>query len=322
MKFKIRFADQIVGILIIAALAALIAVIIALGGRQRWFKDDLRYKAFFESAQGLNVNMAVQYKGITIGKIDSFKLMKDTDKVETDISIYEEYTDLLRKGTIVELRVSPIGLGNSFYLYPGLAGQPLLAEGTSLPVLRSPEAMALVTAGLATAPLTEEGVSAILASVQSVLQNINTALQGPDGENTLGSALANIQSASSELSSVLESLRLTVNSATLTLNTVNNTLTEPGGVLKLVDSDGALYNELSSALISTNKVLNDAVKTSDSLPGQMPQITAAISQLRTALESAQNVLTAMTNNPLLKGGVPEQANTNTGGTGNRGGVKW
>ena len=37
MKFKIRFADQIVGVFSLFALAALLALIFAIGASQNWF---------------------------------------------------------------------------------------------------------------------------------------------------------------------------------------------------------------------------------------------------------------------------------------------
>ena len=50
------------------------------------------------------------------------------------------------------------------------------------------------------------------------------------------------------------------------------------------------------------------------LPGQVPQLTGLISELRVTLKSAEDVLVALTNNPLLRGGIPQKLETQSGGT--------
>ena len=50
MKFRIRFADKIVGFFIIAALVALVFIIFMLGRSHRRFRRDYEYLAYFESA--------------------------------------------------------------------------------------------------------------------------------------------------------------------------------------------------------------------------------------------------------------------------------
>ena len=76
MKFKIRYADQIVGILAITAILALVLTIFMLGSRQRWFARNYNFQTTFETASGLSVGMPIQYKGFTIGKIKSIFLNK------------------------------------------------------------------------------------------------------------------------------------------------------------------------------------------------------------------------------------------------------
>ncbi|WP_191014603.1 hypothetical protein [Treponema zioleckii] len=47
MKFKIRYADQIVGVASLAAIAALIVLIFAIGANQNWFAKKNSYYTFF-----------------------------------------------------------------------------------------------------------------------------------------------------------------------------------------------------------------------------------------------------------------------------------
>ena len=102
MRFRVRFADQIVGILAVAALLGVIVVIFALGSNQRWFARDYRYKAYFESAIGLSANMPVLYKGFTIGNVKNIHLT-ESDTVEVTIAIFDNYADRVREGSLVAL---------------------------------------------------------------------------------------------------------------------------------------------------------------------------------------------------------------------------
>lgn len=63
MKFKIRFADQIVGVFSLFALAALLALIFAIGASQNWFVKKNYYHSYFNSGTELSVGMNVTYKG-------------------------------------------------------------------------------------------------------------------------------------------------------------------------------------------------------------------------------------------------------------------
>jgi phospholipid/cholesterol/gamma-HCH transport system substrate-binding protein len=62
----------------------------------------------------------------------------------------------------------------------------------------------------------------------------------------------------------------------------------------------------------------DLVKTLDSLSGIMRNLEKTTdfvpAQLQAVLISVEDVLLALTNNPLLKRGVPERRETNTGGS--------
>jgi phospholipid/cholesterol/gamma-HCH transport system substrate-binding protein len=109
MTFTIRFADQIVGFLIILGLGALVFVVFMLGSNQRWFSRDYQYKSYFSSASGLGNNMAVLYKGFTIGHVKSFDLAGD-DRVEVWFTVFDTYVSRVRHGSAVEVIQSPIGL--------------------------------------------------------------------------------------------------------------------------------------------------------------------------------------------------------------------
>ncbi len=60
MKFRIRFAHQIVGIFVLLAILGIAAILILLGINQRWFAKDYYFWSTFRSAGGLSVGMPIR----------------------------------------------------------------------------------------------------------------------------------------------------------------------------------------------------------------------------------------------------------------------
>ena len=169
MKFKIRHADKIVGFFIILSLVCLGFVVVMLGNTQRWpiFFDDVIYTTTLPTAIGLSSNMPVQYKGFTIGNVKGYKL--EGDVVKVTFVIHEDYTHMVRYGSIVEMRAGPIPmLGNQFLFHPALRAGDLLAAETEIPARGSPEARRLIAEGSAAEPQLDD-ISFIMEQARSLL---------------------------------------------------------------------------------------------------------------------------------------------------------
>jgi phospholipid/cholesterol/gamma-HCH transport system substrate-binding protein len=329
MRFRIRFADQIVGLLVIVAAALLIFVIFMLGSHQRWFARDYRYKVYFNSATGLSSNMPVQYKGFTIGNIQKVGFTSD-DRVEVEIAIFETYADRVKEGSLVELVISPIGLGNQFLFYAGL-GLRRLEEGETLPLVNSPEGRVLIARGLANVPAHDDSISLLISRVNTLLENVNgtvlqvqSALKG-DSESSLGrivggaeGAVADISVMTEELQTSLELILGDIKPIVANLQILSNNIADPDGtVAAVLDSEGAVYTNLESSLAAVSGTLRNLERTTAFLPAQLPQVGAILGDLREVLQTAEQVLISLTNNPLLKKGIPAQAQTRTNGTSSR-----
>jgi phospholipid/cholesterol/gamma-HCH transport system substrate-binding protein len=343
MRFRIRFADQIVGVLTIAALAALVAVFFILGSHQRWFARDFQYLAYFDSAVGLSKNMPVQYKGFTIGNVRDIRLTED-DRVEAVLIIFDSYAGRVREGSLVELRVSPIGLGNQFLFFAGLGVEPL-PEGSVIPNSRSPEGRDLISRGLAAAPYQDDSITILVSRANALLENINkvvvqveAAFAGSDQtslgrtlskaegtigaveetlgtvEGVVGSVPGMVESVQGSLDGLLEDIRPVIRN----LEAFSAMIAAPDGTAALVlDGGGEVYTNLEASLRAVTGTLRNLERTSDFIPSQFPHIATVILELEEALRTAQDVLVALTNNPLLRGGIPDPGWTRTDGTGSR-----
>ena len=322
MKFKIRFVDQIVGFFIILALASLVFVILMLGKSQRWFARDVSFHTLLPTAGGLSKNMAVQYKGFTIGSVKNFYLAEN-DNVEVIFTIFEEYSDRVRQGAMVELDASPIGLGNSFFLHAGKGD--ILEEGSFVPVVGSAQAMELVRQGFADEPKADEGISYIINMASSVLAQLDEAL-GPGSDVTeigqivgsLSRTVSGLEEIPPSLNELIAGLNADLAPVLENLDKLTTELNRPDGLIYTVlDTDKDVYNGLVDILTSVSAILNNLERTTDFIPGQLPQIAALLMDLRVTLQSAEDVLTALVNNPLLRGGVPGKIETGDNNTGPR-----
>jgi phospholipid/cholesterol/gamma-HCH transport system substrate-binding protein len=337
MKFTVRFADQIVGIFIILAMAVLIFVIFMLGRSQRWFSRDYQFKTYFPSASGLSEHMPVQYRGFTIGHVKSFDLSGD-DTVEVRFYIFDTYISRVREGSLVEIIVSPIGLGNQFLFHPGL-GVDQIAEDGLIPSVTSAEGKAIAARGLAQVPVHDDSISLILSRLSSTLDSANDALgdvsriasqveealEGND-QTAIGRIVRNTEQSIAGIENMTEELPLIVNDSLVSiiddirpiianLDELSAKLNAPdGSVSLLLRSDGEVYTNIVSALQAVSGTMDNLEKTSAFLPAQLPQLAVLISDFRNTLKSAEDVLIALSNNPLLKNGIPERLETRSGGT--------
>ncbi|MDR2493828.1 MAG: MlaD family protein [Spirochaetaceae bacterium] len=318
MKFRIRYADQIVGAFLIVAFLALVFAVVILGHRQRWFARNYSFKTYFDSAAGLSSNMAIQYKGITIGNVKSFKLTPD-DQVEVIFAIQDTYIDRVKRGSLVDINVSPIGLGNQFRFYPGL-GQPL-EQGELIPQVNSPEGKALVQSGLAYLPSHDDNISILLGQINTLVADIDSALKGTDA-TSLGRTFLGIEETVTGVAVLPDTVKQTVDSVVseiapilADIQQVTTQLSDPEGtVATVLDGKGAVYVSLENSLQSLAGILKNIDKTTSYLPADMPQVAALLTEVRATIQTAEDVLVSLTNNPLLKGGIPAKAQTQSSGT--------
>ncbi|MDR0494919.1 MAG: MlaD family protein [Treponema sp.] len=324
MKLTIRYADRIVGAFIVLALGIVIFVLFMLGSNQRWFSRDYRFKSYFQSASGLSQNMPVLYKGFTIGRVKSIKLADD-DRVEVQFIIFDTYIDRVRNGSLVEVLVSPVSAlgGNQFLFYPGM-GKEQLGEGEVIPAVASIEGKKLQETGLAMRPERDDSINSVgslLVNINSLILEIQEAFEGTQ-RTSLGRAMGEIEDAAAGLKFMAEKLPFDLEDSfgrimAQLMPVIDNLrefadkLADPdSSIAAILDPEGNVYQDLSKSLSALSGTLENLETSSAFIPAQLP---ALISNLSEAIVTAQDVLTSLTNNPLLKRGIPERKETSAGG---------
>jgi ABC-type transport system involved in resistance to organic solvents, periplasmic component len=342
MKFRIRHADKIVGLFVLLAALSLAAGAVVFGSSQRWFAKDGRYAARFASAAGAGPGAAIMMRGFQVGKIARVRL-NDANQVDAEIVIYEEYLPKVRRYSLLELVTSPIGLGTQLLFHPG-KGPESLPQGGFLPLADSDEGKDIIERGLADVPTKDDTITRLLAGVNPLIENagktvvsvnqtlseVNRALAGQssgplgsivtDASKAVARANGLVSNASNQVESIAgkaNALVDTVNSIATDLKGTSEALKDPtglvprllgakGSVATLLDDDNKLYDGLAKSVAGVQASVKSIQDMTASLNAQMPSIELTIDEGRTAIKQAQDVLTGLKNNPILKGGIPER----------------
>src|SRR5579864_749307 len=119
MKFRIKYAQQVVGFFLLASVLALVAVLVFMGANQRWFARNYTFFSRFNSAEGITVGMPVKLKGFEIGKVTNVELTYN-NRVRVNLDIYSDYISKIRPDSVIDLAVATLGFGGgAMNLLPG-----------------------------------------------------------------------------------------------------------------------------------------------------------------------------------------------------------
>ena len=322
MKFKIKYADQIVGALSIIAIAAIIVMTFLIASTQKWFVKKHNYYTKVASANSVSEGMALQYKGFAIGKVKKITL-SDDDNVVVHFYVLDEYIDRVTIGSIVELSVSPIGLGSSLVFYPGAS--PLIIEDDAyIPEKASAEAKELIKNGKVVILEQNDTINTIISSatnlvnhIDELIQQINQLVSGNEQiplARTINEVNAILRKVSALLSgddsipaaAIINDLNDTVDNLNAILEDVGGLTNDPQGLIpKLLESEES-KGTFDKLYASINTTIQDLNGISGSLDSEMPQVSILLAQVQTLLKQVQDVMEGLKNNPLLKKGVPER----------------
>ena len=287
MKFKIKYADQIVGILSLFAIIALIFIIFLIGSTQKWLVPKHNYYTVISSATNINAGKAITYKGFEIGKIRSFSL-NDEDKVVVNFYITDDYRSKAVRNSIIEILTSP--LGSSVVFYPGNSNS-YLEENAFVPERSSEEAKELIKNNLVSVVEQTDSINTILAmatnlvgDIDTLVQQLNIALEGKE-DTPLTNTIK-------EINGILANL--------------NEITANADGLVPRLLEDKNAQGAIAKTLLQLNSTMGDINSITTSVDSNMPGISLLITQLQTLVKQMQDVMEGLKNNPLLKNGISEK----------------
>jgi len=216
MKLRMKLVDKIVGVFILFSILALFAGLVFIGISQRWFRKNYYFRSTFESGAGLNTGMPIKLKGFEIGKLSKISLDPSIKSVNIEFYIYEEYYEnTVFENSVLQLAVSPIGLGTNLVFHPGKKEgppSPPIKEWSVISSNQTVEGKEILKRDVGIAGTGEslgDLVSSIgplmkqleptLLNVNTTLVSINDALQGTKNSK-IGQILFDIEDILSQVS--------------------------------------------------------------------------------------------------------------------------
>lgn len=332
MKFKFRFADQIVGLFVLTSVVFICLALILVGINKRWLREDLNYRTNFTSATGLSIGMSVSLRGFKIGELKSISL-NDNNFVDVSIVIYEEYINRVVENSVLDLQTNPLGFRAILVFYPGIEKGEPLAENSFINSTAFKEGRELIKKGLVDKDSSGDMIVKIMNDADELILNLNQTLIDLDetilGYNPgpIGEILFEIERIMPEITETIMSVNentlpevdkslanvaaITSSIAVLTreLDSIEGIITKvldpESSIATILNDDNALFNEIFSILNEIHMSMVQVRELTEYFNGMSPEISALVEGTGSAIEEAEKVLQGIKNNPLLRGGIEE-----------------
>ena len=288
MKLKLRQIDFWTGITSLCGFIILVILILVMGKTQNWFEKKYTYYTLLDSAQNVSIGMPITYKGFSIGKITHIQLTKQ-NHVKINFVIYENYLSLMTQNSILELSITPFGLGTNFNFYSGKS-PILLKQNAFIPEKKSEFAQKIIQLNLVSLYPSTDVLNQILKSTESLLVKANELLTTLDltlqasPSVPLGNILFQLEKNFTATDS--ENFLKALTYFTYNLKTISDVLET---------KSPELINNFSQDLLEIQKI---ALSLQEMLP-----------LLETALLNTNEILRNLKSNPLLKNANPAKNET-------------
>ena len=291
METKVNYAA--VGLFVIVLVAALVATVLWIASGGAFQKHYDHYLAIEEeSVAGLNLNAAVKFNGVDVGKVHDIRLdPADPNKVTLEFAI--ERGTPIKTDTVAVLKTQ--GLTGIAYveLSGSTAAAPPLhaAPGERYPVIRTKPSLAARL---------ENVLSTALAKLDTTSNNINALLSAENLES-VKSTLANLSAVTQAVAARKDALNAGIASAA---QTFDNTARATADLSPLIERIGRsadalekMGNEAALASANAGKTVDSVgadIKrfTADSLPevqrllGEMSVLAASLRRLSEKIEGS------------------------------------
>lgn len=316
MKFRIKFAEQVIGLFILLSIIFLAVILIFMGINQRWFRNDYSYISKFQSGSGLGRGVSISLKGFKIGEVKSRRLNPD-NTVSVNFVIFEEFYTKVRPNSVIELASNPLGLGGGLIFHTGKgAGKPL-PENSFIPSLDFEEGRQLVANNMVNMPAKDDEVTQLIGKVGPIMDNVNELLENVNGitagtaKGPVSTIVKNLAVTSYELNVLLGEIKgiaAHANTASAKLNDdpsafISSILSEDSSINSLIYDDNKLYERIDTMLDDIERTMSELRGFSEYINDTTPQIAGLLEKSKDTLDEGKDVLEALKNNPLLKGGV-------------------
>lgn len=286
----------LIGFFVVAGTAICAAIIIWIGASDLFMKGSLYSVYFDESVQGLQVDSAIKYRGVEIGKVQKISLAPDYRLIEIIMKIDLEGD--LQNQTVAMLKTAGI-TGIVFIeldpLRPGdLANSPKINFKPKYPVIpsrRSDISRFFADTGVIIQSIKDMDIKGVSDQVRSTTKAIESFLEG----KRMNNIMANLESTSVSLDQAVAKINKTIAEGKVD-RAINETMGVLSDARQLI---GKAKNEIESLNLKekssrTDILINDIDRKTKAITNEL-QDTAE--NLRVTSENLQKLSDSLTQNP-------------------------
>jgi len=227
--------ETIVGLFVVASLAALLIMVLIIARQEGLWQNYLEYQAVFKNISGLRVGSEVRLAGVVVGSVTKTAVRSD-GKILVTFEVLEQYRDQIREDSAATIGMIGLLGDRSLDLASGTPAKPVIPPG-GLVAATEPLDLQVLLARAAPS----------LDSIQKAFDNlarITDDMSDPRGDFKL--ALANIRETFQKINEGQGTMGLLLSDPKLyqhTLETINkaqnfiDTLNNPKGTLGMVVHD-------------------------------------------------------------------------------------
>jgi phospholipid/cholesterol/gamma-HCH transport system substrate-binding protein len=279
--------ETIVGLFVVASLAALLIMVLIIARQEGLWQNYLEYQAVFKNISGLRVGSEVRLAGVVVGSVTNTTVRSD-GKILVTFEVLEKYRNQIREDSVATIGMIGLLGDRSLDLAAGTPERPVLPPG-GLVVAEEPlnlqELMARAAPSLDAIQKTFSNLAKITESMDNpkgdfkvAIANIRETFQKINkGEGTIGLLLSDPNLYKHTMETVLSAQKL--------MDSLNN----PNGTLGMVVHDPAFRAELQKTLknlsILSANLRQGSVPLSEAL-AKLPAIIAKVQSFVKNLDQA------------------------------------
>jgi phospholipid/cholesterol/gamma-HCH transport system substrate-binding protein len=298
-----------VGVLVIVALCALIALIFLMTGSTGGFwSGHLQLRSFFENSAGLKVGAPVNLEGVTVGNVSAIHIVpsREPTPVEVIMRINRKYSDGIRTDSKTSLTTVGV-LGDTVVnIESKFSKGPLVQNNAELPTTETPDIQDVIQASQGTI----EQLDTILAKVNTLADaltsgkgSVGLLINDPTLYHKAVLTLNQLQALVDSISSGKGSIGKLINDDTLynrandtvgKLESITNDLESGKGTAGKLLKDDSLYNNLKDSTHQLNEMLTTVNSGKGSI-GMLYKDPAFAKKLTDTVDKLDAMLTQVNN---------------------------
>jgi phospholipid/cholesterol/gamma-HCH transport system substrate-binding protein len=250
-----------VGVFVLVALTAFLAMIYALGAKSRLFEAKYTVHAEFSEVGGLAEGATVRLAGVQIGRVSGVELPSQPGgKVRVDLSIARQFTDRVRKDSVARIETQGLLGDKIIEISVGTAGAAPIKPGDVIASKDPADLGQVVSQGAQTV----KDVAALAASLRETAEGLKQSRVIEDA----GAAVASARKVTDQIARI-----------------VNEVEHGKGWANVLIYQEPVALRQLNAIAVSTQKLL-DRVERGEGAAGVLTsaQSTAAARRLVGAMD--------------------------------------